>query len=103
MCAAVGRFRSQDNIYLLLLRLRWYVTQSLPNLDPLPRMNVKLERLWCFEYEHDRAPETKPAHLLAGHEGLASQQRGCICVYSFGVRPRRWWSASNADVRPEGL
>jgi hypothetical protein len=35
-------------------------------------MNVKLERLWCFEHEHDRAPETEPAHLLPRHEWLAA-------------------------------
>jgi hypothetical protein len=89
--------------FLLLLLLRGYVTQSLSDLDPLPRMDVKLERLGRFEHEHDRAPEAEPAHLLARRERLAPQQGGCIRVDGFRIRPRRRWPASNADVRAEVL
>ena len=40
----------------------------------LPGAHVKLERLGCPKHEHDRAPQTEPAHLLRGRERLAIEQ-----------------------------
>ncbi|KAL7285892.1 hypothetical protein ACG7TL_001003 [Trametes sanguinea] len=61
------------------------VPEFLPNLDLLARSDVELEVVRRLEYEHDRAPETEAAHLVALRERLAIEEGRRTRVDSFGV------------------
>ena len=42
----------------------------------LPGAHSYVECLWRLEYEHDRATQIEPVHLLRGRERLSIESRG---------------------------
>lgn len=73
----------------LQLRLVLHSAQRLAHLDLVPGPRHKLEALRCLEYHDNGAAEHEAAHLLAGRERLAMQDRRGLGVDGFRERLRR--------------
>ena len=56
-----------------------------PHAYLLPGIRRKLKRPRCLKYEHDRTPQTKPAHFLFGCERLDVEQGLCGGVDGFVI------------------
>jgi hypothetical protein len=90
---------SSPSIFLLLGPK--HITQLLPHAHFLSRMHSKLKIRRRLKNEHDRAPKTKPAHLLPRSQRLAVQNRRRGRIDCFRVRPR--WRWTTADIRTQSL